>query len=233
MGQKKKKKKRDASSPGASPSGAAVASAPSGTGSDDPAFPGNKVLRDRLVFFSVALVGTAMDIVSKYAVFSSLQVKVIQHEGKPLVHYSEETRLIGETLKFHGAMNTGAVFGLFQGQWLFLVIFTLLALGIIGWVLFRSRDTGLTTLIGLGLVCAGAMGNLWDRLLFGGVRDFILFTSPLLETFGLEGGRWPTFNVADVWICVGIPLILLGDILTTREAKARLAAGLEGGAAPR
>ena len=84
-------------------------------------------------------------------------------------------------------------------------------------------------LIGLGLVCAGAMGNLWDRFLYGGVRDFILFTSPLLEPF-FPGGHWPTFNLADAWIVAGIPLIAIGDwIRAGREAK-EAEAGKAGGA---
>jgi signal peptidase II len=52
--------------------------------------------------------------------------------------------------------------------------------------------------LGLGLALGGAVGNLIDRLRFGGVVDF------------LEVGPWPVFNLADTAIVVGVALILAG-----------------------
>ena len=86
-----------------------------------------------------------------------------------------------------------------------------------GWY-YKAKKAHILMILGLGLVCAGALGNLWDRFLFNGVRDFIKFTSSLLEPF-MRGGEWPTFNLADVWICVGIPLILIGDFLHARREE--------------
>jgi signal peptidase II len=162
-------------------------------------------------------VGTGLDILTKKWAFSALGVEIGKYKGVPVVEGTGVIRVLGDTLRFEGAVNTGAVFSLFRGQWFFLVVFTLIALAIIGWVLFRSRNANTALVTGLGLVCAGALGNLWDRILFGCVRDFIVFQSSLLEPF-LEGGRWPTFNVADVWICVGIPVILLADYLASKAA---------------
>jgi len=174
------------------------------------------LLRNRLIFLAIAIMGAVSDVISKYVVFGLLDVSIESRKGFLFAVSEEEIRIFGETLKLKAALNQGAVFGMFQGKWLFLVIFTLVALGIIGWVLFRSRNLHAGLASGLGLVCAGALGNLWDRFLFSAVRDFILFTSPLLEPF-IRGGQWPTFNVADIWICVGIPLILLGDYLGSRS----------------
>jgi signal peptidase II len=54
------------------------------------------------------------------------------------------------------------------------------------------------------LVLSGAIGNLYDRFRFEGVRDFIDVC------FGdVEGWHWPTFNVADIALVVGIGLLLL------------------------
>ncbi|MCU0723889.1 MAG: signal peptidase II [Planctomycetes bacterium] len=175
--------------------------------------------RDRLLFLAVAVVGAAADVLSKHAVFSLLGTRIVTHEGRTFALAEREVPLLGETLKFQAAMNQGAVFGIFQGKWLFLVVFGLIAVGIIAWVLFKSRQAGPVLVSGLGFVCAGALGNLWDRLLFTAVRDFIAFSSPLLEPF-IQGGRWPNFNLADAWIVVGIPLILIGDTLNARRAKA-------------
>ncbi|MHC4598747.1 MAG: signal peptidase II [Planctomycetota bacterium] len=199
----KKKKKKDRPTAPAEGSGGSPSEASAAVPPELPA----AVWKRRLIFCAVALAGTVFDILTKAWAFSALGVRVGKVKGIPVVEHSEVLHVVGNTLRFEGAVNTGAVFSLFRGQWFFLVMFTLIALAIIGWVLFRSKNANRALVAGLGLVCAGALGNLWDRVLFGCVRDFIVFQSSLLEPV-LEGGRWPTFNVADVWICVGIPVIL-------------------------
>jgi signal peptidase II len=178
------------------------------------------VWRERILFLAFAIGGAVADVLSKEVVFSALGVKVVELQGRPFALAEREIPLIGETFKLQAAVNPGAVFGIFQGKWLFLVVFGLVALGIIGWVLYKSRNAGVLLVSGLGFVCAGALGNLWDRLFFDGVvRDFLAFTSSLISPF-VEGGRWPNFNLADVWIVVGIPLILIGDWRNTHKAGA-------------
>lgn len=212
-----KKKKTSVSGPPAAGEKPQTAAEPA---PDDP----RALLVKRIVFFAVAAVGALSDVLSKKWVFWALKAEVIERDGFPSVSSPEVLRILGDTLTFKAAMNTGAVFSLFQGRWLFLVVFTVVALGIIGWVLFRSRRLPAPMAVGLGLVCAGALGNLWDRVLFSGVRDFIVFTSSLLEPV-LPGGQWPTFNLADAWIVIGIPLILLGDFLAARGTAAPASKG--------
>ena len=89
----------------------------------------------------------------------------------------------------HG-QNTGAVFGIFQGNNDILTILVIIeAIIILGcFFFFRARysflDTRLNT-VSLGLILGGLFGNLIDRIRLGYVTDFI----------GV--GRWPDFNVAD------------------------------------
>src|ERR1700709_2149750 len=76
--------------------------------------------------------------------------------------------------------NRGAAFGLFadsHSQWKasLLVVFSIVALVIVSVMLWRSRHTMATTGIGLAMIMGGAIGNLWDRLLYGKVVDFLLF----------------------------------------------------------
>jgi len=182
--------------------------------------------KERILFLSLATAGAAADVLTKKAVFSALGVRLVEHGAGHRVFAEREIPLLGETFKLQAAVNAGAVFGIFQGKWLFLVVFGLVALGIIGWVLYKSRNAGLLLVSGLGFVCAGAVGNLWDRLFYDGlVRDFLAFTSPLIS-FAVEGGRWPNFNLADVWIVVGIPLILIGDWRNTHRTGAPEKAGI-------
>jgi signal peptidase II len=89
----------------------------------------------------------------------------------------------------------------------------LVAIGAIFWMLHKARDNQTRLHWALGLVAGGAIGNIIDRILFGKVTDFVVWKYYQHE--------WPTFNVADAALCVGVGLLFL-DI--NREAKAEAAA---------
>ncbi len=104
--------------------------------------------------------------------------------------------------------NTGAAWSMFSGQSVFLAI--LAAATLVG-IFFWRHTLGLqhrATQISFGLLCGGIAGNLVDRLLHGHVIDFI----------DLHFGSYvyPTFNVADSGICVGVVLYLIRSF---REPK--------------
>lgn len=112
--------------------------------------------------------------------------------------------------------NTGAAFGLLQGQ---APLFVAIALVVIVAVLIYSRQLpadSWAVRICLGLMLGGAIGNLIDRLQQSGhVTDFLLFSLPV----GNRLYSWPAWNVADASIVVGT--ILLGILLLRSEhAKA-------------
>ena len=76
---------------------------------------------------------------------------------------------------------------------------------------------------GLPLVLGGALGNVFDRIRYGHVIDFIDFhvtlTGPFWEKHQLVGEHhWPTFNVADIAICVGVALMAV-DMFTSKRGK--------------
>jgi len=96
--------------------------------------------------------------------------------------------------------NTGAAFGLFQGQSFALAIVAIFGAGLLlaYALIIRHRFPPLDNLLAwtaLGLVLGGIVGNLIDRLCFGGVTDFI------------SVGWWPAFNIADSSIVVGAILV--------------------------
>lgn len=105
--------------------------------------------------------------------------------------------------------NKGISFGLMNsGQWTLLL--SLLALGITLVVLvWLWRATSQWVALGCGLVIGGAIGNLIDRLRFGAVIDF-------LDVHAL-GYHWPTFNVADSAIVLGVGFILLDGLHQSPE----------------
>lgn len=96
--------------------------------------------------------------------------------------------------------NRGAAFGFLNRPdlaWPSMVFgaVSILAAGLILWMLYTARDDERVYVASLGLVLGGAMGNLIDRLRFGFVVDF-------LDLY-VGDWHWPAFNVADAAICVG------------------------------
>ena len=104
--------------------------------------------------------------------------------------------------------NTGAAWGMLGKQNVSLTILSLVMLVVM--VLFRRSflsDT-LSHRIALGLLCGGIIGNLIDRIKYGAVTDFL--------DFYVFGWHWPSFNVADSAICIGVGIYVVTTILEGR-----------------
>jgi signal peptidase II len=109
--------------------------------------------------------------------------------------------VIGDLVMLWHVRNAGAAFSLFQGGQLFFLLVTTFALGMLVYFQRAFRGRGIPLQIVLGLVLGGTLGNLIDRLRQGYVTDFV--------SVGVGDLRWPTFNVADASLVVGI-LALVG-----------------------
>jgi len=129
-----------------------------------------------------------------------------------------EIRLFdGELLWIQHIMNSGMAFGIRFFPPLVLTIVALLAvIGLTTYVFITSvlpRGIG----IPLGLIIGGASGNLIDRIIHGKVIDFICVDFP---DFIMP--RWPTFNVADSAILVGVTLLLIFSFFYNRSQKTNI-----------
>ena len=103
--------------------------------------------------------------------------------------------------------NSGSAFGLFDGQNLVLTIASVLGIGVL-LLFYRSHpNPSLLVRLSLGLMLAGASGNLVDRLVRGYVTDFI------------DIGPWYIFNVADASLVTGV-IILAATIVRAEPAPA-------------
>ena len=143
-----------------------------------------------IVFWPVVAFVAVLDIVTKAIAVRALVPQRVPHE------------VFGEYVRLTLVYNPGAAFGLNlgpQSRWIFTVL-TLVALVIL-WRLYRSTQRGdVVRVLALSLVCAGAIGNLLDRLRSDlGVVDFL--------DVGVGATRWPTFNVADMAVSVGAVLL--------------------------
>lgn len=123
----------------------------------------------------------------------------------------EDQLVIGERVEVLGpleltlAHNSGVAFGLAGGAGVGLVLVTVVALAVVGY-LFSRNPTRPWMWVAVGFVSGGALGNLIDRIRADHVTDFI------------HVGSWPAFNLADVSISVGVVLLVL---LYLRDAEAQ------------
>lgn len=130
----------------------------------------------------------------------------------PAVRNPDEamTTVIPGCFDFQASINTGAVFGILAGRLWVLMGFTVVAIGLIGAILWKADPRRLWLHFAFGLICSGAAGNLYDRIVFSGVRDFIKWYAGSYV--------WPTFNIADAALVVGIGIIIIAEFQAGRDA---------------
>lgn len=133
------------------------------------------------------------------------------------------TEVIPGFIAWKWAENEGAAFSILHGRPMLLALIAgtiLAALFAYAWLLDPRRKL---FLFGLALVASGAIGNLYDRLLLGHVRDFIFFDFDLPGKgvkllFWTIPERWPIFNVADIAIFVGVGILMALSFKADKKA---------------
>ncbi len=157
----------------------------------------------RPAFWVTAATGLAADLLSKQFIFAFL--RGLEPDAANRLRYP----ILEPWLVLQLAENTGGVFGILKGRSYVFVALTLAALGVVFWMLRKAEPGRRLLPIALGLVAAGAIGNLVDRLCFGYVRDFIY----------IEAINWPAFNVADSCICVAAGLLVIEIFRSEKREK--------------
>lgn len=162
------------------------------------------------VFFSLALLGCLLDLSTKSWIFA--------HLGLP----GEQGTwwLWPDVFGFQTSLNEGALFGVGQGRSNFFSIMSVIAaVGILLWLFAAGAARDWLVTVASGLICAGILGNLYDRLGLPGllwneanpfhelgepvyaVRDWILVM--------IGSWPWPNFNLADSMLVAGAGLIII------------------------
>ena len=171
-----------------------------------------------VVFFAIVVAGCGLDLATKHWIFEWV--------GKPLGQHWH----LWKNVYFDTSLNEGALFGFGQGLWpVFSALSVLAVLAILYWLFYAgfARDWLLT--VALGLITAGILGNLYDRLGLPGltwenagplhragepvhaVRDWILVY--------IGNWPWPTFNVADSMLVCGAILLMWNELRRTEAGK--------------
>jgi signal peptidase II len=115
----------------------------------------------------------------------------------------ESRPIIADCFHFTYLRNTGAAWGIFGGQNIWLAVLSVAVLVLL--VIFRRAFLSDTWehRLALGLLAGGILGNVCDRLKLGYVTDFL--------DFFWRGHHFPAFNIADSAICVGVTLYALSS----------------------
>lgn len=169
-----------------------------------------------ILFGVVAIVFTAIDQWTKI---------LVQRNIGPL---SEEIQVIEGFLSFVHAENPGAAFGMFGDsayRMYFFGVFTLIALGVLGRMLYELPRDDRFQNVALGLIASGAVGNAIDRVMKQSVTDFIrVYTdNPTLKEMLIKSpygsAEWPSFNVADAAIVVGMLMFVIHWLFLEKEEE--------------
>ncbi len=130
---------------------------------------------------------------------------------KFLVYGSAAKSIIGDFLWFQSTLNTGVAFSLFEDFTVVFIIISSIASVLIGCLIVSKKHlSGKFQKFCLGLILGGTFSNLIDRIIFGGVRDFIY----------LKFIDYAIFNVADMAVVCGVILLCVSLIVSLfKEVK--------------
>ena len=178
-----------------------------------------------IIFLGVLVLGLVVDLGSKRWAFRNVaphpvtlqrSILIADETYNPIPLHDGIDVLPLRLLKFELVINRGAVFGLGANMRWFFVGFTLLAVTGGVYVFCRYiRPQDRMAQASLGLILAGGIGNLYDRVVFGAVRDFLKM---LPDRHLPMGWRWPggspeifpwVFNVADSMLLFGMALMMI------------------------
>ena len=157
----------------------------------------------KLALFAVAGIVLVLDRISKAAV----------SEWMP---YGDSHSVIDGFFNLVHVRNTGIAFSLFADSapwfrdWTLPLISVVAVVAILA-MLRKQAEMQSASRVALALILAGAIGNLYDRLLYGYVTDFL--------DFYLGSYHWPAFNVADSAITVGAALLIVDSFGERRPLR--------------
>lgn len=134
-----------------------------------------------LILFAAMLSG---DLISKHIVAAEMKIG----QTVPVIHGVFHITYV---------VNEGAAFGIFSGKQILLAILTAAVIGAVVVYIALKRPKNPLLMLSLTMICAGGIGNLYDRIVINGVRDF----------FDFRIINFAVFNVADVFVVCGAALL--------------------------
>jgi signal peptidase II len=157
-------------------------------------------IKNNWIFFIIIVIGFLVDRLTKSYVIDFF------------LSYKLDSYYFNSFLNFVLIWNTGMAFGILESDSYIYHIFSFLIFLVIGfliiWLLKSENSLERTS---IALVIGGAFGNLFDRIVYKAVPDFI--------DFHYLDFHWFVFNVSDIIITIGILLLILNDLFSKNDAK--------------
>ena len=123
---------------------------------------------------------------------------------------NEKYLFINNYLNFNLVFNTGIGFGLFSlNDGIYYNILSILIFLIILVLIYLMLKSKILEKIFFSLIIGGAIGNLYDRIIYKAVPDFI--------DFHIKEFHWFTFNIADIFISLGIIFMILNELIFNKQ----------------
>ena len=118
---------------------------------------------------------------------------------------------VNEYLDFILVFNTGISYGLFSGggdfqKWILISLSILIVIFLLS---FIRNESSILSKLSISFIIGGALGNVLDRFIYGAVVDFI--------SLHAKGFSWYIFNIADMFIVVGVILFILSQFILSKK----------------
>lgn len=171
---------------------------------------GGAVLKPIHWFWLAVIASLFADLASKEVVFQALG------GGPPIDNIYTDDHMIWvlpNALRLICHYNTGGAFGLASGKLLLFLVATAILVPSLVLTAYHTKEPD-APIWALGLIVGGAVGNLYDRIFFIGVRDFLDFLNPATGK-----SIWPVFNVADIAIVLGVVVYFIWSVIDTLRKR--------------
>ena len=156
------------------------------------------MLKKKITIFYIAALIFTLDRLSKYFILK-------------LSNSVEEFNIpVTSFLNFNLVWNNGIAFGLFSfNEQFYYNIITLVIIIITLVILFFAIKSAGVERIGFSMIFGGSLGNIFDRLYYSAVVDFI--------DFHINNIHWFIFNIADIFICLGVMMLIVLEFFNRKK----------------
>lgn len=155
-------------------------------------------MKNKKYIYTVALFYLLLDQIIKFIVNNNLILM-------------EEIPVINNFFSIYYLKNAGAAFSILGDKTLFLIIISIICLLFLKYYIKKLKRVTSLTIVSLGIMIGGIVGNLFDRLLYKAVIDYLSFT--------FFNYSFPVFNLADIGITIGAILLLIDIVKEEIELK--------------
>lgn len=174
------------------------------------------------LIFVISVFLILLDQFTKYLIYDYFKVQHIGSEYYIISPERSEIQVLGEFIKFVYVENAGMAFGIQFGEFkIILSLFSIFASIVLVIIIIRISHSPFIIQLAFGLILAGAIGNLIDRvfygvifgyapIFYGRVIDFIQVDIPDINIGNIINyTHWPVFNVADSCVSIGVVLLII------------------------